>query len=95
MVLAKKIFAKIFAFFVVSKIKKSYPNAAQIQIKTLKSLINKAKKTNFGIEHQFHKINSVEKYADKVNSLTREKSARDKTEIKNGTVPSSGGRWHS
>ena len=45
MVLAKKIFAKIFAFFVVSKIKKSYANAAQIQIKTLKSLINKAKKT--------------------------------------------------
>ena len=62
MVLAKKIFAKIFAFFVVSKIKKSYPNAAQIQINTLQNLINKAKKTKFGIEHQFHKINSVEEY---------------------------------
>ena len=66
MVLAKKIFAKIFAFFVVSKIKKSYPNAAQIQINTLKTLVNKAKKTKFGIEHQFHKINSVEEYIDKV-----------------------------
>ena len=60
MVLAKKIFAKIFAFFVVYNIKKSYPNAAQIQINTLKNLINKAKKTKFGIEHQFHKISSIE-----------------------------------
>ena len=50
MVLTKKIFAKIFAFFVVSKIKKSYANAAQIQINTLQNLINYAKKTKFGIE---------------------------------------------
>ena len=66
MVLAKKIFAKIFAFFVVSKIKKSYPHAAQIQTNTLKDLLNKAKKTKFGTEHQFNEINCVEEFTDKV-----------------------------
>ena len=84
MVLAKKIFAKIFAFFVVSKIKKSYANAAQIQINTLKSLINKAKKTKFGIEHQFHKINSVEEYIDKVPVRDYEDIKKYIDEIKKG-----------
>ena len=85
MVLAKKIFAKIFAFFVVSKIKKSYPNAAQIQIKTLQNLIKKAKKTKFGIEHQFHKINSVEEYIDKVPIRDYEEIKSYIDEIKKGT----------
>ena len=85
MVLAKKIFAKIFAFFVVSKIKKLYPNAAQIQINTLQNLINKAKKTKFGIEHQFHKINSVEEYIDKVPIRDYEKIKSYIDEIKKGT----------
>jgi len=84
MVLAKKIFAKIFAFFVVSKIKKSYPNAAQIQTNTLKSLINKAKKTKFGIEHQFHKINSIEEYIDKVPIRDYEDIKKYIDEIKKG-----------
>ena len=85
MVLAKKIFAKIFAFFVVSKIKKSYPNAAQIQINTLQNLINKAKKTKFGIEHQFHKINSVEEYIDKIPIRDFEDIKSYIDEIKKGT----------
>ena len=84
MVLVKKIFAKIFAFFVVSKIKKSYANAAQIQIKTLKNLINKAKKTKFGIEHQFHKINSVEEYIDRVPIRDYEDIKKYIDEIKKG-----------
>ena len=84
MVLAKKFFAKIFAFFVVSKIKKSYANAAQIQINILKSLINKAKKTKFGIEHQFHKINSVEEYIDKVPIRDYEDIKKYIDEIKKG-----------
>ena len=84
MVLAKKIFAKIFAFFVVSNIKKSYPNAAQIQTNTLKSLVNKAKKTKFGIEHQFHKINSIEEYTDKVPIRDYEDIKKYIDEIKKG-----------
>jgi hypothetical protein len=85
MVLVKKIFAKIFAFFVVSKIKKSYANAAQIQTNTLKNLINKAKKTKFGIEHQFHKINSVEEYIDKVQIRDYEEIKKYIDEIKKGS----------
>ena len=84
MVLAKKIFAKIFAFFVVYKIKKSYRNSAQIQINTLKSLINKAKKTKFGIEHEFHKINSVEDFIDKVPIRDYEDIKKYIDEIKKG-----------
>ena len=84
MVLAKKIFAKIFAFFVVSKIKKSYANAAQIQTNTLKNLINKAKKTKFGIEHQFHKINSIEEYIHKVPIRDYEEINKYIDEIKKG-----------
>ncbi len=84
MVLAKKIFAKIFAFFVVYKIKKSYCNSAQIQINTLKSLINKAKKTKFGIEHEFHKINSVEDFIDKVPIRDYEDIKKYIDEIKKG-----------
>ena len=81
---AKKIFAKIFAFFVVYKIKKSYPNAAKIQINTLKTLINKAKKTKFGIEHQFHKITSVEEYIDNVPVRDYEDIKKYIDEIKKG-----------
>ena len=69
----------------VSTIKKSYPNAAQIQINTLKNLINKAKKTKFGIEHQFHKINSVEEYIDKVPVRDYEDIKKYIDEIKKGT----------
>ena len=85
MVLAKKIFAKIFAFFVVSKIKKSYANAAQIQINTLQNLINYAKKTKFGIEHQFHKINSIEEYIKQVPIRDYEEIKKYIDEIKKGS----------
>ena len=66
MFLLKKLFAKIFAFFVVSKIKRSYSKAAEIQINTLKSLIKKAKKTNFGIDHDFYKIKCPVDYTNSV-----------------------------
>ena len=85
MVLAKKLFAKIFAFFVVSKIKKSYPHAAQIQTNTLKDLLNKAKKTKFGTEHQFNKINCVEEFTDKVPVRDYEEIKKYIDEIKKGS----------
>jgi len=66
MVLAKKIIAKIFAFFVVAKIKRSYKNVVQIQTQILNDLIRKAKKTKFGIDHKFDKINNVEEYSQRV-----------------------------
>ena len=61
--LLKKIAAKTFAFFVVSKIKRSYGRAPDIQTKLLKSLIKTAKNTKFGNEHDFESINSTEEYA--------------------------------
>ena len=56
MLFLKRFFARIFAFIVVNKIKRSYYKAPEIQRKTLKKLIEKAKNTSFGIEHNFNEI---------------------------------------
>jgi len=61
--LLKKIAAKTFAFFVVSKIKRSYSRAPEIQTRLLKDLIKTAKNTKFGNEHDFESIDSPEDYA--------------------------------
>ena len=45
MTLFKGLFAKIFALFVVNKIKRSYHKAPEIQQKILKSLVENSKKT--------------------------------------------------
>ena len=66
MKLFKGLFAKIFAFFVVNKIKRSYQKAPEIQQKILKSLVENSKKTAFGIEHNFDEIKNHEDFIKKV-----------------------------
>ena len=56
MLVFKRFFAKIFAFFVVNKIKRSYRKGPEIQKKVLKELIENGKKTIFGTEHNFDEI---------------------------------------
>ena len=84
MFIAKKIIAKIFAFFVVFKIKKSYSYAGQIQTKTLKKLLKKANKTKFGVEHGFDKISSVEEYSKNVPVRDYEEFKKYIDQIKKG-----------
>ena len=65
MLFLKRFFARIFAFFVVNKIKRSYYKAPEIQKKTLKKLIENAKNTIFGIEHNFNEIKNHEDFIKK------------------------------
>ena len=60
MIFLKNIIAKLFAFVVVSNIKQSYGRAVKIQVKILSNLLITGKKTKFGREHSFDKINSAE-----------------------------------
>ena len=66
MLLFKRFFARIFAFVVVNKIKRSYCKAPEIQRKTLKKLIEKAKNTSFGIDHNFDDIKNYKDFIDRV-----------------------------
>ena len=66
MLLFKRFFARIFAFVVVIKIKRSYCKAPEIQRKTLKKLIEKAKNTSFGIDHNFDDIKNYKDFIDRV-----------------------------
>jgi len=85
MISLKKIIAKLFAFVVVSNIKQSYGRAAKIQAKTLIKLLKTAKKTKFGLEHSFDKINSAEDYAQKVPVRDYEEIKKYIDEIKGGS----------
>ncbi len=62
----KRFFAKIFAFFVVNKIKRTYKKAPEIQKKILKELVKNGKKTIFGIEHSFNEIKSHNDFIKRV-----------------------------
>ena len=85
MIFLKNIIAKLFAFVVVSNIKQSYGRAAKIQAKTLSNLLRTAKKTKFGREHSFDKINSAEDYAQKVPVRDYEGIKKYIDEIKGGS----------
>ena len=85
MISLKNIIAKSFAYVIVSKIKQSYRRAPKIQDKTLKNLIKKAKKTRFGLEHSFDKINSAEDYAQNVPVRDYEGIKKYIDEIKGGS----------
>ena len=66
MLVFKRFFAKIFAFFVVNKIKRSYRKAPEIQKKVLKELVENGKKTIFGTEHNFDEIKSHDDFIKRV-----------------------------
>ena len=85
MISLKNIVAKFFAFVVVSNIKRSYGKVAKIQAKTLNNLLKTAKKTKFGLDHSFDKINSLEDYAQKVPVRDYEGIKKYIDEIKGGS----------
>ncbi len=62
----KTLLAKPFAQFIYGKISKSKINAIEDQLVTLKQLIKKAAKTQFGKEHNFNKISN---YKDFINAV--------------------------
>jgi len=66
MLVFKRFFARIFAFFVVNKIKSSYHKAPEIQQKILKSLVENSKKTVFGTEHNFDEIKNHDDFIKRV-----------------------------
>ena len=86
MLLFKRFFARIFAFFVVNKIKRSYYKAPQIQKKTLKKLIEKAKNTTFGIDHNFNEIKNHEDFIKRVLVRDYEQIKKYIDRIKNGEL---------
>ncbi|MBK92719.1 MAG: hypothetical protein CMP33_00015 [Rickettsiales bacterium] len=86
MLLFKRFFARIFAFFVVNKIKSSYSKAPEIQKKTLKRLIEKAKKTTFGIDHNFNEIKNHEDFIKRVPVRDYEQIKKYIDRIKNGEL---------
>ena len=86
MLLFKRFLARIFAFVVVNKIKTSYYNAPEIQRKTLKKLIEKAKNTSFGIEHNFNEIKHHEDFIKRVPVRDYEQIKKYIDRIKNGEL---------
>jgi hypothetical protein len=66
MLVFKRFFARILAFFVVNKIKSSYHKAPEIQQKILKSLVENSKKTVFGTEHNFDEIKNHDDFIKNV-----------------------------
>ena len=86
MLLFKRFLARIFAFVVVNKIKRSYYNAPEIQRKTLKKLIEKAKNTSFGIEHNFNEIKYHEDFIKRVPVRDYEQIKKYIDRIKNGEL---------
>ena len=71
MVLKEKL-AKIFAFFVYFKTKNWSKNPIYTQKKVFKYLITKAEKTQFGINHNFKNISTMESFAKNVPIRTYE-----------------------
>ena len=80
----KKTIAKLFASLIVRQIESTYSKAAKIQKQTLKKLINKASKTQFGLDHNFNSINNFKSFKSLVPVRDYEdiKSYIDK--VKNG-----------
>ena len=86
MLLFKRFLAKIFAFFIVNKIKSSYHKASELQNKTLEDLIKKGKKTSFGIEHNFDEIKHHEDFIKRVPVRDYEQIKKYIDRIKNGEL---------
>ena len=86
MLFLKRFFARIFAFVVVNKIKRTHYKAPEIQRKTLKKLIEKAKNTSFGIEHSFNEIKHHEDFINRVPVRDYEQIKKYIDRIKNGEL---------
>ena len=86
MLFLKRFFARIFAFIVISKIKNSYYKAPEIQKTTLKKLIENAKNTSFGIEHNFNEIKHHEDFIKRVPVRDYEQIKKYIDRIKNGEL---------
>ena len=86
MLVFKRFFAKIFAFFVVNKIKRSYRKAPEIQKKVLKELVENGKKTIFGTEHNFDEIKNHHDFIKRVPVRDYEQIKKYIEKIKNGEL---------
>jgi len=62
----KRCLAKLFSLIVVKKIESTYNKAPELQVKTLKQLIKKAKTTEFGTDHNFSNIFSHKDFCNNV-----------------------------
>ena len=62
----KAALSKPFAAFIVGRIKKWKENAVQAQTKTLSKLVDQAKATSFGKDHQFAAIKNYEDFKKQV-----------------------------
>ncbi|OFX71978.1 MAG: hypothetical protein A2X12_02015 [Bacteroidetes bacterium GWE2_29_8] len=62
----KSLISQHFANYVIKKIYKKYQHPESEQKKVFENIINTAKNTNFGIEHNFSKINNYDDFVNNV-----------------------------
>ena len=81
----KRFFAKVFAFIIVRKIENTYSKSFKIQEKILFSLLKKASHTQFGIDHNFNKIDNYEFFKKNVPVRDYEEFSTYISKIKKGS----------
>ena len=81
----KRFFAKVFAFIIVRKIENTYSKSFKIQEKILFSLLKKASNTQFGIDHNFNKIDNYEFFKKNVPVRDYEEFSTYISKIKKGS----------
>ena len=81
----KRFFAKVFAFIIVRKIENTYSKSFKIQEKILFSLLKKASNTQFGIDHNFNKIDIYEFFKKNVPVRDYEEFSTYISKIKKGS----------
>ena len=62
----KSVLAKVFAFYIASKVKRDSENALQHQENIRKELLQKAAKTKFGRDHRFEEIQNYDDFKKQV-----------------------------
>lgn len=62
----KSVLAKVFAFYIASKVKRDIENALQHQESIRKELLQKAAKTKFGCDHRFEEIQNYDDFKKQV-----------------------------
>ena len=81
----KRFFAKVFAFIIVRKIENTYSKSFKIQEKILFSLLKKASNTQFGIDHNFNKIDNYQFFKKNVPVRDYEEFSTYISKIKKGS----------